>query len=319
MYSPTTRLLTVLEILQSTSGVSGPELAKKLEVDVRSVRRYITMLRDMGIPVESETGRFGNYYLRSGFRLPPLMFTNGEILAVMLGLVAVRQLGMSRIIMIESATTKIERVLPDELREQACALQRSLTLNIPISEASPDEIISIMSIATYQHRQVWLTYQASNRDTTARVIDPYGVVYHNGFWYGVGYCHLRADLRIFRLDRVAKIKLLETSFIAPPNFDALDYLLTKISMLPDVWLVQVLLKTSLQKVQHISRAVGVFEDVDGGVLLTMRAESLAWVARFLVGLECPITVIKPFELREELRQLAHTILMMAEEYNPQGK
>ena len=67
MYSPTTRLLTVLEILQSQGGISGPELARRLEVDVRSVRRYVTMMRDMGIPVESEPGRYGIYYLRQNY------------------------------------------------------------------------------------------------------------------------------------------------------------------------------------------------------------------------------------------------------------
>src|SRR5690349_11690155 len=108
MYSPTTRLLTILEILQSRNEVSGPELAATLEVDVRSVRRYVTMLRDMGIPVESDPGRYGTYYLRPGFRLPPLMFNGGEILAIILGLMAVRHVGMSGGLAVESAIAKIE-------------------------------------------------------------------------------------------------------------------------------------------------------------------------------------------------------------------
>src|SRR5215475_7778951 len=95
MYSPTTRLLTVLELLQSQQSVSGVELAKTIEVEVRSVRRYVTMLRDMGIPVESEKGRYGSYSLRPGYRLPPLMFNESEILSVILGLMAVKRLGMA--------------------------------------------------------------------------------------------------------------------------------------------------------------------------------------------------------------------------------
>jgi predicted DNA-binding transcriptional regulator YafY len=317
MYSPTTRLLTVLELLQSKSAVSGPELAKKLEVEVRSVRRYITMLRDMGIPVESDVGRFGSYYLRPGFRLPPLMFTNHEILAIVLGLMAARHLGLSRALAVESAAAKIERVLPDELRERARALQGALTLNIPISQASSEEIIAILSIATYQHQQVWLAYHGRDSDKTERVIDSYGVVYHSGFWYSVGYCHLRADVRTFRLDRVREIKLLETPFTPPPNFDALEYLLTKIATLPDEWFVEVLLKTSLANgQQQVSRATGLLEETEDGVLLRMRAESLGWAARFLVSLNCPIVVIRPPELRDELRRLAHFILTLSEaEYN----
>jgi predicted DNA-binding transcriptional regulator YafY len=313
MYSPTTRLLTVLELLQSKSAVSGPVLAKKLEVDVRSVRRYVTMLRDMGIPVESEAGRFGSYYLRPGFRLPPLMFTNSEILAVVLGLIAARHLGLSRALAVESAAAKIERVLPDALRERARALQDVLTLNIPISQASSEDIIAIMSLATYQCQQVWMEYHGRSSEKTERVVDSYGVVYHSGFWYCIGYCHLRADIRTFRIDRIGQIKLLETTFTPPTDFDALEYLLTKIATLPDAWFVEALLKTSLsQAQQNVSRATGILEAVEGGVMLRMRAESLGWAARFLVSLGCPFTVIRPAELRDELRRLAQFILAMSD-------
>jgi len=91
MYHPTTRVLTVLELLQSHQRFSGPELAKRLEVNVRTVRHYIMMLQDMGIPIESERGRYGAYRLRPGFKLPPLMFTEDEALALTLGLVAARR------------------------------------------------------------------------------------------------------------------------------------------------------------------------------------------------------------------------------------
>ncbi len=85
MYHPTTRLLTILELLQSRGEMSGEELAEVLEVEKRSIRRYIMMLRDMGIPVDGERGRHGGYALRPGFRLPPMMFNADEITAVMIG------------------------------------------------------------------------------------------------------------------------------------------------------------------------------------------------------------------------------------------
>ena len=78
MYSPTTRLLTVLELLQSYKQMSGSEIARRLEVDLRTVRRYIVTLQDMGIPVEAERGPYGAYQLARGYKLPPLMFTDGE-------------------------------------------------------------------------------------------------------------------------------------------------------------------------------------------------------------------------------------------------
>ena len=123
MYHPTTRVLTVLEMLQSHRQLSGPELAERLEVNIRTVRRYIMMLQDLGIPVEAERGRYGSYCLRPGFRLPPLMFTEDEALALTLGLLAARRLGlMDATLPVEGALAKIERVLPLAVRERVQAL-----------------------------------------------------------------------------------------------------------------------------------------------------------------------------------------------------
>src|SRR5437667_12897024 len=95
MYHPTTRVLTVLELLQAHRQMSGPRLAERLEVDVRSVRRYITMLQDLRIPIAAERGRYGNYRLLRGFKLPPWMLSEDEALALTLGLLAPRRLGLA--------------------------------------------------------------------------------------------------------------------------------------------------------------------------------------------------------------------------------
>ena len=225
MYSPTTRLLTVLELLQSRTNVSGVELAETLEVEVRSVRRYVTMLRDMGIPVESEKGRYGSYSLRPGYRLPPLMFNESEILAVILGLMAVKRLGMATGGGSESASTKVLRVLPDDLRDRVRAFQGVLTLDMPAYQAVSEEVLAQFSLGAYQRLRLWVQYLGGSRGSaTERAIDVYGLVYRTGFWYAVAYCHLRQDLRVFRLDRVRRIRLLEDSFTPPPDLDTLEYL-----------------------------------------------------------------------------------------------
>src|SRR5437660_11950310 len=134
MYHPTSRVLTVLELLQSRPSISGPELATRLEMDVRTVRRYITHLQDVGIPVEATIGRHGGYRLRPGFKLPPLMFTEEEALAVTLGLQTVQQLGLtSAVPAVVSALAKVERVLPLALRERMQAVQEAVTLDLPSS------------------------------------------------------------------------------------------------------------------------------------------------------------------------------------------
>jgi predicted DNA-binding transcriptional regulator YafY len=313
MYSPTTRLLTVLEILQSNTRISGPELAARLEVPVRSVRRYVTMLRDIGIPVDSDPGRDGGYYLRRGFRLPPLVFNNTEILAIILGLMAVRRLGLTATPGVESAAAKIERVLPDELRARTKAIQGVLTLNIPAYESSSPELVSQFSIAAYQNNQIWIQYRGSRNDTSERTIDVYGLVYHAGFWYAAAYCHLRNDLRTFRLDRVANARLLETTFDPPDDFDALDYLLTGIAGMPGTWHVEVLLKIGLQEARdRVPNDVALLAEEPDGVMLRSYANSLDWMARFLVSLHCPLVVYQPDELRGALRKLAQSIVEMAD-------
>ncbi len=130
-YSPVTRLLTMLDLLQSRPGVTAAQLAERLGVEPRSVRRYITMLENLDIPVEAVRGHYGSYRLRPGFKLPPLMWTEEEAVAVTLGLQAIRQIGLSQTIpTIEHALAKVERVLPQALREQVQAVQETVVVFI---------------------------------------------------------------------------------------------------------------------------------------------------------------------------------------------
>jgi predicted DNA-binding transcriptional regulator YafY len=125
---PATRLLAMLEVLQARGRVSGRELAERLEVDPRTVRRYAVKLGELGIPVQAERGPYGGYQLRPGYKLPPLMLTDDEAAAVVLGLVAARQTGIAtQGSGLDEALVKILRVLPTELRDRVGALQESLT------------------------------------------------------------------------------------------------------------------------------------------------------------------------------------------------
>ena len=123
MHRPTARVLTVLELLQARK-MTGAELARKLEVDGRTVRRYIQTLQDMGIPVRGERGRYGAYSLRPGYKMLPLMFTDEEALGLSLGLLAARQLGLLGMApAVEGALAKVERVMPEALRQRLRALE----------------------------------------------------------------------------------------------------------------------------------------------------------------------------------------------------
>jgi predicted DNA-binding transcriptional regulator YafY len=128
VYHPTTRLLTILELLQAHPQLSGAELAARLEVDRRSVRRYVAMLQDLGIPVEASHGRYGGYRLRPGYKLPPLMLTGAEALAITLSLEAARRQGIAVDSQaIAGALAKIERVLPTVLRTELQSARSAIT------------------------------------------------------------------------------------------------------------------------------------------------------------------------------------------------
>src|SRR5438128_1459359 len=117
VYRPTARVLAVLELLQAHGRMTGPELARRLEVEVRTIRNYVETLQDLGIPVEADRGRYGAYRLRPGFKLPPLIFTEEEALALTLSLLAARESGLAAgTPAVEGALAKIERVLPAATR-----------------------------------------------------------------------------------------------------------------------------------------------------------------------------------------------------------
>ena len=139
MPKPTTRVLAVLELLQSQGLVSGSELARRIEVDARTLRRYISALEEMGIPITTEQGRYGGYRLVPGFKLPPMMFSEEEAQALSLGLIAARGLGLSDAApAIESVQAKLDRVLPSAPRKTLAALRESVALQTGNARTNAD-------------------------------------------------------------------------------------------------------------------------------------------------------------------------------------
>jgi predicted DNA-binding transcriptional regulator YafY len=316
MYFPATRVLTVLELLQSRQRISGPELATRLEVDARTVRRYITMLQDLGIPVEAERGRYGSYHLRPGFKLPPLMFTDDEALALTLGLLMARKIGLGVATpAVEGALAKVERVLPAMLRERVQAVQETLVFDIQPSSAVPhNDVVITLCAAAQQQKQIWMRYHNWNAtEETERTVDPYGLVYRMGYWYMVGYCHLRTELRTFRLDRIQHVEMRTEIFARPADFDSLAHVLKSISNTPATWPIDVLLETTLENAQHVvPPALALLEQEKEGISFRCYVENLDWIAYVLLGLGCPFLVRQPPELRNALRELAQKAMNIAE-------
>src|SRR5436190_20688884 len=223
MPGPTTRVLAVLELLQTHGRLSGAELARRLGVDRRTVRRYVAQLEEMGIPLPADRGRDGGYMLVAGFKLPPMMFNDDEALALAVGLLAARGLGLAEgSPAVASAQAKLERVMPATLKRRVRAVDETVSLDLSRPKAPGDNAALVtLSGAAQTQTRVRMSYRAAQRNETERDFDPYGLGYREGCWYVVGMCHLRHGLRSFRLDRVLSVQPRDVSFARPAAFDAL--------------------------------------------------------------------------------------------------
>lgn len=223
MSKPTVRVLALLELLQSHGQLSGSELARRLEVDGRTLRRYIVALEELGIPISAERGRHGGYRLVAGFKLPPLMFSAEETLAVSLGLLAVRSLGLGESeLALESAQAKLSRVMPVALRRRLVALRETASLDLARARAGTSvAALATLAEAAQVRARVEFRYRDPQGAETLRQLDPYGLAYRNGCWYVSGFCHLRQALRSFRLDRLDAPRMLAERFERPADFDTL--------------------------------------------------------------------------------------------------
>lgn len=311
MYHPTTRVLTVLELLQSRPHLTGQELAQRLEVSPRTVRRYIAMLQDLGIPVEAERGRHGAYRLAPGFKLPPLMLNDDEALALVLALRLTRRLSLPvEVVAVEGALAKVERVMPLALRERVQSVQDALVVYVGPSYAPPaSEVVVTLGTAVRQRQRVRLSYRSFQKADSEREVDPYGVVYYGGRWFLAGYCHLRQALRTFRLDRVTSAALCSATFTRPADFDAMAHVIESLAMAPGTWAVEVLLRLTLAQVsERLSPEMATLSETTEGVLLRCNVQNLDWFATVLARLECDFEIRQPAELAGAVRRLGERLV-----------
>jgi predicted DNA-binding transcriptional regulator YafY len=321
MSKPAIKALTLLEMLQSQRQLSGAELADRLGIDRRSLRRYIAMLEELGIPITAERGRYGGYMLVPGFKLPPLMFSNEEASAVALGLLAVRALRLADTApAVASAQAKLERVMPPALQASVQALRETAVLETPQARwsmgqaprpALTGELTALALAAQTQHR-VRFDYRPQDGAAMQREFDPYGLVFSHTRWYAIGMCRLRMAIRSFRLDRIAEVRETGLLFDKPDGFDAAAHLQHAMATLPRPLPVRVLLHTDLATAQReVGNYIGPLETVDGGVRLHTTTTSYLWFARTLASLTFDFSIEGPDELRAAVRAEAERLARLA--------
>jgi len=320
---PTARVLALLEILQAGGTRTVADLAGRLEVDERTVRRYAGHLIDLGIPVRSVRGRYGGYRLAPGYKMPPLMLTDEEALAVLLGLVAGRRAGLvtSSAADLESAAAKVRRVLPAALGRRLDALLATATFTAPARPVTSPEtgVLLTLAEAARQRQPVAVSYTSGDGHRSERTLHPYGLVVHSGRWYVSAADPASGEVRTFRLDRITDVAVQPDSFAVPAGFDPAARVLSGLAGMPRQHEVSVRIQAPAELVRRrLPASVAEVEELaatagepgagePGWVRARWQAERLDWIPALLAGLDRPFVIEHPAALRDQVRALAQRL------------
>jgi predicted DNA-binding transcriptional regulator YafY len=317
---PTARVLALLEILQAGGTRTVAELAERLAVDERTVRRYAAHLVDLDIPVRSVRGRYGGYRLAPGYRMPPLMLTAEEALAVLLSLLAFRRSETAAMsaVAAESAAAKLHRVLPVALASRLEALAETVAFTArPRAAATPEaDVLLLLAQAARDRSPVAIGYVDRDGRRSERTLHPYGIVAHAGRWYATGEDSASGEVRLFRLDRVTTPTVLSGSFDVPADFDPSAGVLAALAEAPYRHEVAVRVRGTVDEVRPLlPPSVAVVDDTPDGswVRVRIRAERLDWIPGLLVGIGREFVVEHPDELRVLVREVGRQLVEAADQ------
>ena len=314
MPRPTARVLALLELLQAGGTRSVADLAGRLGVDERTVRRYVEHLIDLDVPVRSMRGRYGGYRLAPGYRMPPLMLTDEEALAVLLGLLAGRRAGLvgASVAAVETAAAKVRRVLPATLGERLDAVLATADFTAPPHSGETPETAVLLALAGAARRRSPVLVRYTGRDGTPseRTVDPYGLVVHSARWYVTGADTARGEVRTFRLDRIRSATVLPGTFTVPAGFDPAAAVLSGLAAVPRRHAVSVRVQGTAEHVgARIPAGIATIEplgedDGEGWVRVRLRAERLDWLPSLLAWVDRPFVIERPEALRGHVHALA---------------
>lgn len=321
MPRPLVRVLALLEILQTGGSHKLATLSERLGVDPRTVRRYAAHLLDLGIPVESVRGPYGGYRLGAGYRLPPLMLTDEEALAVLLGLA-----GGGRDLAGSSALGKILRVLPEASRRRFETLLAAADLSGAGRATAVADTDLLLTVADAAGSRTPLRVRYTDRDgrSSHRILLPYGLVARRGHWYLSAADSLSGEVRTFRLDRMREVVAAEGTFPARPGFDPAP-VHAGLAAAPWRHAVSVRVEATADHVaSRLPEGLATITELrqgdpgwsagswEGWVRVDLRAERLGWLPALLAGLDRPFVVDSPPQLRDEVGRLATRLAQIAD-------
>ena len=223
--SPAARALRVLELLQAQPGVTAAQLAAQLGVTERAVRRYIAILREADIPVESLRGPYGGYRVGRGLRLPPLVFSAAEALGLVMAVLDGSHAAADADDPVGAALGKVIRALPETIGQQAAAMREHACAAPDRGALRPGtETTSALVAAVADQRRVSIGYRSEAGRQWAEDIDPWAVVVRHGRWYLLCHSHRARAVRAYRIDRIQSVTAGREQFRSPDDLNYVDLL-----------------------------------------------------------------------------------------------
>jgi predicted DNA-binding transcriptional regulator YafY len=317
MWDTSARLLRLLSLLQIGREWSGRELAARLEVDVRTIRRDVDRLRGLGYPVAATPGTAGGYRLEAGADLPPLLLDDDEAVAIAVGL---RTAAGGSVAGIEEssarALAKLERVLPARLRGRVGALSSATVAARRMVPKVEADLLAALAAATRDHHRLRFDYRRHDGTSSRRTVEPLRLVHAGVTWYLVGWDGDRRDWRTFRVDRIASAPVAVATFAPrpPPADDLAAYVSEGASVRAyRVQGVFTLHAPAEVVAERLSPTAGVLEALDDRTCrLTTGGQTLGALAFHVVNVGVEFTVHEPPELVEHLRDMAGLLLRAAD-------
>ncbi|WP_207841271.1 helix-turn-helix transcriptional regulator [Williamsia soli] len=319
MLDTSARLLRLLSLLQTRKDWSGADLAERLDITTRTVRRDIDRLRELGYPVEASVGVGGGYQLGAGAEMPPLLLDDQEVLAVALGLGAgatgsVAGLDEASV----RAMSKLRQVMPSRLRHRLDSLQVDATpTRTPVSQVEA-AVLSDVAAVCHRHERLRFDYRARGGAESRREVEPYRLVRSGLRWYLVAWDLGRDDWRSFRVDRLTPKTPTGPRFVPRelPDGGAAAYVARSLGSVYRQATARVEIHSPLERVAEMVDADwGVVESGDvNSCEVSLFGQSVSSIARWLYAFDADFTVIGPAELREECAGLADHHLKIADRY-----
>jgi predicted DNA-binding transcriptional regulator YafY len=310
--SPTARALLALEVIQNSPGITAQKLGDRLGVTERAARRYVAILREADLPVESVSGPHGGYRVGRGLRLPPLMFTAAEAMGLVMAVLEGHRSAASPTDLVGGALAKIVRVLPRRVADPVRAFRDVATPRSADDTSVSPELTGALIEACTAARRLRLEYQLGQAPYPLMDVDPWAVVLRHSRWYLLGWSHTKQAQRVLRVDRIAAIEALPDTFAPPPELDALRTLEEHLSQ---GWThpVDVLVEASAEDTSRwVSRSLGRVEaDQEGLTHLRATTDNPDWYARQIAAIPAPFRVLASPELQRATAALGRRLIRAA--------